>query len=198
MSFALVYGVGEGEPELLVGKRDGAGVVEGVAQDRRRRLERRERQGEHAAERSGIDRDRHGGHALPSQPLRDEPAEGMADDGGLRLELADGVNVVICDLLDALVGEDLRVLFGLLDGVRVIRPAGRERGVALLFEQFAPIVPTAGEEPQAVYEHDRLQSRVVGAVDLLLFMGRENCHFVLLWVCRYTLFNSMVYHICEQ
>src|SRR5947199_2038095 len=31
VSFALVYGVGEGEPELLVGKRDGAGVGEGVA-----------------------------------------------------------------------------------------------------------------------------------------------------------------------
>ena len=33
--FALVYGVGEGETELLVGQRDGAGVVEGVAQHRR-------------------------------------------------------------------------------------------------------------------------------------------------------------------
>ena len=35
VSFALVDGVGEGETELLVSKRDGAGVVEGVAQDRR-------------------------------------------------------------------------------------------------------------------------------------------------------------------
>ena len=33
--FALVYGVGEGVAELLVGQRDGAGVVERVAQDRR-------------------------------------------------------------------------------------------------------------------------------------------------------------------
>ena len=80
----------------------------------------------------------------------------MADDGGLRLELADGVNVVIRDLLDPLVGKDLRVLLGLLDGVRVIGPARRERGVALLFEQRSPAVPTAGEEPQAVDEHDRL------------------------------------------
>ncbi len=32
-------------------------------------------------------------------------------------------------------------------------------------------------------EHDRLRSRGVGAVDLLLFMDRENCHSVLLWVC---------------
>src|SRR5438105_1164072 len=33
--FALVDRVGEGETELLVGQWDGAGVVEGVAQDRR-------------------------------------------------------------------------------------------------------------------------------------------------------------------
>src|SRR5438067_10721546 len=108
----------------------------------------------------------------------------MADDGGLRLELADGVNVVIRDLFDALVGKDLRVVLCLLNGVRVIWPARREGRVALLFEQRAPAVPTAGEEPEAVYEHDRLHSRGVGAVDLLLFMDRENCHIVLLWVCR--------------
>src|SRR5947208_14054853 len=40
VSFALVYGVGEGETELLVSQRDGARVVEGVAQHRSRRLQR--------------------------------------------------------------------------------------------------------------------------------------------------------------
>src|SRR6266571_3262112 len=107
----------------------------------------------------------------------------MADNGGLRLELADGVNVVIRDLLDALVGEDLRIFLGLLDGVRVIGPARRERRVALLFEKRAPVVPAAREEPQAVDEHDRLLPLRVGVVDFLLFMDRENCHLVLLWVC---------------
>ena len=34
----------------------------------------------------------------------------MADDGGLPRELADRVGVVIRDLLDALVGKDLRVV----------------------------------------------------------------------------------------
>src|SRR5207244_8075843 len=38
--FALVYRVGEGETELLVGQWDGTRVVEGVAQHRRRRLQR--------------------------------------------------------------------------------------------------------------------------------------------------------------
>ena len=108
----------------------------------------------------------------------------MADDGRLRLELADGVNVVIGDLLDPLVGKDFRVLLGLLDGVRVIGPARRECGVALLFEQCTPVVPTAGEEPEAVDKHNRLLPRRVGAVDLLLFMGRKNCHVILLLVCR--------------
>src|SRR5713226_7179162 len=100
----------------------------------------------------------------------------MADDGGLRLELADGVDVAIRDLLNPLVGKDLRVLLGLLHGVRVIGPAWSECCVALLFEQLAPAVPTAGEEPEAVYEHDRLLPLRVGAVNLLLFMVCENCH----------------------
>src|SRR6266566_2277611 len=191
----LVYGVGEGVTELLVGQWDGAGVVEGIAQDRRRRLQRREWQGEHATERRGVDGDCHGGHALPGYLLRDEPAEGMADDGGLRLELVDGIDIVIRDLLDALVGEDLRVLLGLLNAVRIIRPARRECGVAPLFEQLAPVVPTAGEEPEAMYEHDRLLSLRVGAVDLLLFMNRQICHVVLLWVCMGKLFNAIVYYI---
>src|SRR5712692_1806021 len=166
--FALVYGVGEGETELL--------VVQRVAQHRRRGLQRRERQRQHAAERSGINGDRHGGYARVSHHLRDEAAEGMADDGGLPLELTDGVDIVLRHLLDALVGKDLRVLLGRLDGVRLIGPDRRERGVALLFEQRSPAVPTAGEEPEAVYEHDRLLPIRVGAVDFLLFMVCENCH----------------------
>ena len=64
------------------------------------------------------------------QLLRDEPAEGMADDGGLRLDLADRVDVVICDMPDPLMGEDLRILLSHLDGVRVIGPARRESRVA--------------------------------------------------------------------
>ncbi len=74
------------------------------------------------------------------QLLRDEPAEGMADDGGLRLELADRVDVVIRDLPDPLVGEDLWILLSRLDGVRVIRPARRESRAALLFEQLAAVL----------------------------------------------------------
>jgi hypothetical protein len=42
--------------------------------------------------------------------LGDEAAEGMANNGGPPLELADRVGVVIGDPLDPLVGKDLRVV----------------------------------------------------------------------------------------
>src|SRR5262249_14642807 len=149
-------------------------------QHRRRRLERREGQGEHAAERGRIDRYCRGGHALSSKPLDYEATEGMSENGWLPRELADGVNVMIRDLLDALVGKDLWVLLGLLDGLRIIGPAWREGGVALLFKQRAPAVPTVREEPEAMHKHDRWQPRIVGAGDLLLLMGVERGHVLLL------------------
>src|SRR5437879_3807349 len=102
----------------------------------------------------------------------------MADDGGLRLQLTDGVNVVVRDLLYLLVGKDLRVSVGLRDGLRVVGPARRERGVAVLLEQRSPAVPTTGEEPKPVHEHDGLRRRAIGTVDLLQLMGRESCHMV--------------------
>ncbi len=108
----------------------------------------------------------------------------MADDSRLPLELADGVDVVICDLLDPLVGKDLRILLGLLDGVRVIGPARCERRVFLLLKECTPAIPTGCEESEAVYEDDRLFALRVGAVDLLLFLGRENCHVSYSFGCR--------------
>src|SRR5215472_5286026 len=100
----------------------------------------------------------------------------MADDSRLPLELADRVRVVLGDLLHALVGKDLRIFIRLGDGLRVIGPAWGERGVALPFKEGTPVVPTGSEEIEAVDEHDRLLPRRVCAIDLLLFMGRENCH----------------------
>src|ERR1051326_7091172 len=105
----------------------------------------------------------------------------MADNGGLPLELADGVSIVVRDLLNPFVGKDLRVVIRVCNGLRVVRPARRERRVALLFKQLAPVVPTAGKKPEAMYEDDRLFPLHVGMVDLLLFMHRENCHIILLW-----------------
>ena len=73
--------------------------------------------------------------------LGNEAAEGMADDGRLPLELADGVGVVVRNLLDALVGKDFRVVIRLYDSLWIIGPARGERRVALLFEERASVVP---------------------------------------------------------
>jgi hypothetical protein len=80
----------------------------------------------------------------------------MADDSRLPLELLDGLSIVIGDLLHALVGKDLRVVSRLCDGIRVIGPARCNGRIALLFEEGTPVVPTGGEEPEAVDEDDRL------------------------------------------
>src|SRR5260370_37506155 len=108
----------------------------------------------------------------------------MADDGGSPVELADGLGVVIGDLLNTLVGKALRVVNRLCDGLRVIGPAWGEGRIAVLFKEGTPRVPTGCEEPEAVYEDHRLLPLLIGAVDLLLFLGRKNCHMVLLWVCQ--------------
>src|SRR6266568_9029461 len=98
-----------------------------MREDWRTGLELREWQREHATKPGGIDGDRHGGEALVGQLLRDQTPEGMADDGGLPLELADGLGIVLRDLLNPLVGKDLRVGIRVCDGLRVIGPARRER-----------------------------------------------------------------------
>src|SRR5947209_1909634 len=100
----------------------------------------------------------------------------MADQVWPPLELSKSVEIVLRDLPNPLVGEDLRVLIGRLDSVRVIGPAWGERRVALLFKEGTPAVPTRREEPEAMHEHDGLLPLRVGSVDFLLFMGCEICH----------------------
>src|SRR5207244_13136052 len=130
-------------------------------------------EGQQTAKARRIDGDRHGGETLVGQLLGDEAAEGMANNGWLRLELADGVGVVIGDLLEALVGKDLRVVSRLCDGLRVIGPARGEGRVALLFKECTPVIPTGCEEPEAMHEHDRLLPFRVGAASRLPFMTRN-------------------------
>src|SRR5207253_11023089 len=100
----------------------------------------------------------------------------MANHGRLPLELLDGFSVVICNLLNPLAGKDLWVFFRLLDGLRVIWPARRDGCIAVLFKECTPAIPTGCEEIEAVYEDNWLLSFRIGAVDLLLFMGRKHCH----------------------
>ena len=66
----LANGVGESVAELLVGQRDCAVAVGWIAEHRRCRLQRRERQREHSAEWRGINRHGYGGEPASSDDLR--------------------------------------------------------------------------------------------------------------------------------
>ena len=133
-----------------------------------------DRQRKHAAERGGVDRhgDRRG--ALAGDLLRDQAAERVPDDGRLDGEAGDRGQVVVGDGPDLLVGEDLGVLTCLGDGCRVIGPARSDGGVPGLFEEPAPPVPAAGEQPEPVHEDDgRLPGRVRGRDLGLLGAGQR-------------------------
>jgi hypothetical protein len=142
VGFVFLQRISKAVPELLEGQGDGPMVVGGIAQHGRAGLELGERQRQHAAKPDRIDGDRHGGEAFGGQLLRDEAAEGMADDGGLPLELLDGLGIVLRCLLNPLAGKDLRVVIRLCDGLRVIGPARCESRIALLFKERTPGVST--------------------------------------------------------
>jgi len=74
---------------------------------------------------------------------------------------------VVGDLLDRLAGEHLGVLAGLLDRLGVVRPPRCQGRVAVVFEQFGLPVPTAGQQPQPMHEHHRLESGGIRALALL-------------------------------
>lgn len=76
-----------------------------------------------------------------------EPTEGMTHDRRLAGEQPDHLLVVISDLPDGLVSEDLRVLVGLLHGVRVVRPVRRQGRTTGGLERRPPPVPAAGQQP---------------------------------------------------
>jgi hypothetical protein len=89
---------------------------------------------------------------------------------GFFLSLPDHVAEVISNLPDTFVGEDLRVLVGVLDGVGIIGPARGEGGVARLLEHRPPAIPAGRQQPQPVDEHDRSELRSIGFLDLLCFI----------------------------
>jgi hypothetical protein len=95
-----------------------------VAEHRRGCLEGGERQRQDPAERGRVDRDRRRRQAPAGDDHGEQPAEGVADDGRLAVEFGDDLRVVVGHVADALAGEDLRVRVGLLDGLRVVGPAG--------------------------------------------------------------------------
>src|SRR5207247_10033446 len=107
-----------------------------------------------ARDRRRVDGHLCGSQILTQQALYHQATERVADDDGLCLELADDLGVVLDHVVDAVFGDPLRVLPGLLDGVLITGPAGRGRLVAGLPEPFDPRAPRVGVEPQTVDEDD--------------------------------------------
>ena len=151
-------------------------VVGRVTDHRGRRLQGRDGQGQHAPERCGVDSHGCRRQAAPGEDLRQQPAEGVADDRRLLGQASDDLVEVVGDLPHRLVGEHLGMGLGLLDGGRVVRPAGRERDVAGLLEQRRPAIPTARQQPQAVNEDHRRESTLVRARHLLGFVTGDRQH----------------------
>ena len=154
--FVLADGVAEAVAELLEGQRHCPVPVGGVGEDRGRGLDRGGRQRQDTARGCRVDSYGGGGQAAAGQDLGEQAAEGMADDGGLGVELPDDFLLVGGDVADGLAGEHAGVLAGQLDGGRVVRPARGDCAVAGVLEERAPVVPAAVKQPQAVHEDDGL------------------------------------------
>jgi hypothetical protein len=67
----------------------------------------------------------------------------------------------IGDLLQGLLGEDVRVRPGFFNRFRIVWPVRRQRRVAGLLDEVHPVGPAARQQPEAVDEDDR---GVAGAV----------------------------------
>jgi hypothetical protein len=148
--------VGERVVELLLVERDRLVVAERVAQHRRDRADRRERQVEHALYRRGGDPDAGGAEPAVEQHLRERAAERVAHDDRRARQLADDPLVVVDDRVDLEAGDRRRVGVEGLDLTLHARPGGRDHLEALLALAVDPALPAARRHPEAVDEHDRV------------------------------------------
>ncbi|CAG6397802.1 hypothetical protein SCOCK_60135 [Actinacidiphila cocklensis] len=150
----LGHGVAEREAELLGGQGHRAVLVRRVPEHRQRRSQRGQRQRQDPLDLGGVDRHGGRGQVLAEQLLGDHAAEGVADQDRQRVHASDDRRVVLDDVVDAVVGDALRVLPRVLDAVGVAGPARRGRVVALLAEEVDPRLPGGAVQPQAVDEED--------------------------------------------
>src|SRR5437879_5381372 len=192
-------GVAETEVELFRRLRDRLRVVERIPQHRERALELGQRERQHAADLRGVERDRGRREPHPQQLLRDETAERVPDDDGLRGKFADDRGVMLDDVVDAHVGQALRMCVGFGDRRRLTRPPGGGGVVARGAEQLDPGLPGIGMEPQAMDEdyggagggHNRhgRSSRVLSAQRWGLTGGSARLGLIDYWLI-YVLYSS--------
>ena len=157
----------------------------GIAEHRRRRLQRRDRQRQHAAERRRVDRDRRRGQAAAGEDLGEQAAERVADRppaSSSSLPMTSSKwsatwPTVLCAKTSgwAFASSTVSGSSG---------QPGRQRRVAGLLEDRRPAVPAARQQPEAVDEDDRRAPRRVRRLDLLrLVLGdRRHALVALSWM----------------
>ena len=169
LGLLVVEGIRPAVLELVQGESDGAAPVQGVSKHGARRPQRCDRQRQHTAKRSGIDRHRCHRQTPVRDDLRQESAGRVAHDRGLLLQPPDHLRDVIGDLAERLSRENLGVRPGLCDRLGIVGPARGQRGIARVLEELGPVVPAARKHPEPVDEHDRRPPTCVGLLDLSHF-----------------------------
>jgi hypothetical protein len=74
------------------------------------------------------------------------------------IKAADDLLVVVGDLSDRLPRKDLGILACLFDGSRILGPARLHGDEAGVLEHRRPAIPTRGQQPEAMDEHDRRET----------------------------------------
>jgi len=85
----------------------------------------------------------------------------------------DDLGGVVDDLLQGLLGEDVRVRPSLFNRFRIVWPVRRQGRVAGLLEEVGPVGPAARQQPEAVDEDDRGVASGVGRLDLPVLSLRD-------------------------
>jgi hypothetical protein len=111
------------------------------------------------------DGDRHSRQNAVRDDLAQQPAGRVADHRRLLGQPADHLRRVTGHLSERLLGEDVGVGPGLLDGLWVVRSRRGNRRVPGLVEQRCPAGPAARKQPEPVDEYDRCPPARVRPLD---------------------------------
>ena len=71
---------------------------------------------------------------------------------GFRLERFELLGDMVGDFGNAIASDGVGVLAGCLGGLRIARPAGGDRLIAVGAEELDPVVPRLGMQPQAMHK----------------------------------------------
>ena len=177
LRLVLGHRVGEGVPELVVGQRDGpVPVAPGCPGPGRADFSAENGSGSTPGTAPGRWRPTPADRPRPATIWVSRPPNECPTTTGLRssrpMTSLKWSATSPTDLLANTSGCSL----GLLDGVGIVGPARRQRRVAGRREHLGPPVPAAGQQPQAVDEHDGRTPGGVGAGHLLFGCLGHDAH----------------------